>query len=458
MDPMMDLLQNVIRLRYEDLSDKAIQTAKLSLIDTIGCVFAGCDAPGCDPVKEQVIDWCGKQESSIMVFGNKVSCPGAAFVNSTMARALDFDTTWVRGMHMSAASVPTALAVAEMKGDVSGKELLTAMVAGEDLAARIHLATTDYNGFEPTGVCGIFGLTAMSGRILGLTEREMLDSMGIALNRAAGTFQPNIDGALVIRVMEGFASRSAVESAILARKGISGGQNPLNGDYGYARLFSGDAFERESLTRGLGRDFLGCEEMQFKKFPACGGTASAIQATLELVASNDIMPADIAEVTVDSNQFFHTISGKEYAAETASQANAQFSYRYTIANAIVRRRFSVNDIRADALKDVQVLSLANKIHPRLNNALAKESFRATVVEITTSNGDRYRKQVNHPKGSVKNPLTRDETLEKYLENMETSMLRIPKEQSMEIVTLVDDLESVDDVTKLMDLLTPCTPT
>ena len=284
MDIMQRLVKNLVETDYTDLPDTAVDLTKLSILDTIGCVVAGANAPGCNEVKEQVLDWGGKQESSIMLHGGRVPCPNAAMVNSVMARALDFDTVWERGLHMSAASVPTAFAVAELCKGVSGKKLLAALIAGEDIAARVHLSTSNYNGFEPTGVCGIFGIAAITGKLLNLDERQMLDALGIALNRSAGSYQPNIDGALAVRVMEGLVSKSGIEAALLAARGISGGEGILEGTYGYFHLFSHGRHNPEILVDKLGIEFPGVQEATYKKHPACGGTTTAIEATLRAAA------------------------------------------------------------------------------------------------------------------------------------------------------------------------------
>ncbi|MCK4824552.1 MmgE/PrpD family protein, partial [bacterium] len=394
----------------------------------------------------------GKKESTIIAYGDKVPGPNAAFVNSTMARALDFDTTWVRGMHMSAASAPTALAAAEICQGVSGGELLAAIMAGEDLAARVHLATSDYDGFEPTGVCGILGLAAITGKILGFDERHMENALAIALNRAAGSFQPNIDGALIVRVMEGLASRSGIESALLAKRGITGGENALQGVYGYFHLFSRDKYDAEILTRKLGREFLGALETQFKKYPACGGTASAIEATFQLVTENNIRPEDVDEITVDSNQFFYNISGNPFRIGQNPQADAQFSYQYTVANALLRGRFEVQDITPEAINDPKVLQLVEKIHTRANDNLAKESFRATIVNIRTIDGKQYSRQVNYPRGSTCNRISKGEVIEKFLSNLEFAERPLPKENPERIIEIIDELERVEDISELIQLL------
>jgi 2-methylcitrate dehydratase PrpD len=453
MDIIDRLVRNVLNTEFEDLPEESIEITKLAILDTIGCIIAGAEAPGCGALREQVLEWGGKEESTILVSGNKVTCPNAAFVNSTMARALDFDAVWERGLHMSAASVPTGLAASELSGNVNGKRLLTALIAGEDLAARIHLATSDYNGFEPTGVCGVLGLAAITGRILGLNEREMLDAIAIAFNRSAGSFQPNIEGTLAVRIMQGLASRSGIESALLAKRGITGGDNTLQGVYGYFHLFSHDRYKTEILMDRLGEEFPGARENTFKKYPACGGSTTAIEATLDLVIGNNIAAGEIDEITVDANQHFCNTLGKPFAIGMNPQVDAQFSYQYAVANAVVRRRFSLEDIMPEAIADPAVLNMVKKIHPRVNRELERESTRATIVSIKTKEGRQYSKKVLYPRGSKQNPVGREEVIRKFKSCVQFAGEPLFGSNADRIIGIVDELETIPDVSRLTELIT-----
>jgi 2-methylcitrate dehydratase PrpD len=452
MDVMERLVKNVIEADYKDLPKDAINITKLAILDTLGCIIAGLAAPGCLSLREQVLEWGGKKESTVMLYGDKVPCPNAAFVNGTMARALDFDTTWVRGIHMSAASIPTAIAVAEMCQGVNGKDFLTAIIAGEDLAARIHFATSDYDGFEPTGVCGILGVGAIAGKILSLSERQMLDALAIAFNRAAGSYQPNIDGALMVRVIEGLTSRSGIESALLAKKGISGGENTLQGIYGFFHLFSNDKYDMKILTDKIGTEFLGATETYFKKYPACGGTGSAIDAALQLASETNVRPRDIDEITVDSTQFFYNMLGNPFKIGANPQGSAQFSYQYTVANALVRGRFGIEDIMPEMISDPEVLSIAEKVHPRVNNDLVKEGLGATIVRILTKEGREYFKKVNYRRGSKQVPLSREEIIDKFQYCVGFSAGHLPDGTSERIIRMIDELERVTDMEELIQLM------
>jgi 2-methylcitrate dehydratase PrpD len=452
MDIVERLVRNVLDTEYEDIPEDTVEMTKLAILDTVGCMIAGAEAPGCGVLREQVLEWGGKKESTVIVFGDKVPCPNAAFVNSTMARAIDFDTVWERGLHMSAASVPTAFAVAEMGKGISGKKLLTAIIAGEDLAARVHLSTSDYDGFEPTGVCGILGIAAITGKMLSLDEKQMIDALAIAFNRSAGSYQPNIDGALAVRVMEGFASRSGIEAALLAQRGITGGEGVLQGTFGYFHLFSRDKYDSEILIDRLGKEFLGASENTFKKYPACGGTTTAIEATLEIVGQNNIRPEEVDEITVDSNRFFFNQLGKPFRIGPNPQVDAQFSYQYTLANAVVRRRFAIQDITPEAIGDPEVLKIVKKVHPRVNTDLERESFRATIVSIRTKEGRQYSRQVNYPRGSKQNRMRSEEIIEKFKSCVTFSKKPLMEGNTEKIIRVINQLEDVSDASELIHLL------
>jgi 2-methylcitrate dehydratase PrpD len=353
---------------------------------------------------------------------------------------------------MSAASVPTALAAAELCGQVDGKSFLSALIAGEDLAARVHQATSDYNGFEPTGVCGILGLAAMAGRILGLNERQMLDAIAIAFNRAAGSFQPNVESTLAVRLMQGLASRSGIESALLAKGGITGGVDTLHGVYGYFHLFFRDRYDGGTLTDRLGEEFRSSPENTFKRFPVCGWATTAIEATLDLVISNNIAADDIGEITVDTSQHFYNTLGKPFTVGMNPQVDAQFSYRYGVANAVVRRRFSLEDITPEGINNPVVMELTRKILPRVNRELEQESARGTIVSIKTNKGRCYTKKILHPRWSTQNPVCREDVITKFRSCVQYAGDPLLASNTDLIIRTVDELEGIRDVTRLTQLL------
>ena len=59
----------------------------------------------------------------------------------------------------------------------------------------------------------------------------MLHALALAFNKSGGSFQCNIDGTLAVRVIQGFVSQNGIICAQLAKRGITGPENFIEGIY-----------------------------------------------------------------------------------------------------------------------------------------------------------------------------------------------------------------------------------
>ena len=141
MDKIYDLVKFAKNTRYEDIPADVIEGAKILLKDAIAVAVAGTGAEGVDSALKVVRKWGGAPESSVLVFGDKLPAPHAAFVNSVMTHARDYDEVQLDAIvHTEISVVPTILAIAESLGNISGKELLRTIVVTEDIFIRIGYA------------------------------------------------------------------------------------------------------------------------------------------------------------------------------------------------------------------------------------------------------------------------------------------------------------------------------
>ena len=450
---MQALARNVVETSYDQLPVEAVKCAKLGFLDTVGVLVAGSHSAGCQAVIDLVREWGGAAESTILIHGGKVPAHNAAMVNSVMVRAIDFDYVALKGMHLGASSIPTALAIAEKLGGVSGKEFLTAVVAGEDLAMRVHLATS-YNGFDPTGVAMVFGTAAIAGKLLGLTETGMMDALGIAFNRAGGSFQSNIDGSLAVRVIQGLTSKNGIESALLAQRGITGVSQILQGTWGFFHLFSKVEPDLEAVVDGLGREYR-VNQVWFKRFPSCGATLSATDATLDLVKEYDIKPEQVKEVVVKMyGQATYNLVGKPFESRRYPEVDAQFSVSYVVANAIVRRDSRMEHFFPDSVRDERVIQLAGKVHAIMDKEVKETGgiHGSVIVDILLEDGNRHRKFVKSPKGFPDNPLSEEELRQKFADCMALAPVSLAGEAQGKIVSMINNLEKVENIVDIIPLL------
>jgi 2-methylcitrate dehydratase PrpD len=451
----LKLAQYVTDAAYEELPEKPIAIAKEVMLAVLGTTIAGANAEGCEALVRQVRQWGGGKEATILIHGGKVPAHNAALVNSAMARALDFCDGMVPGMHVGSSSIPTALAAAELAGGCTGKEFLIALVVGTEIASRLN-AVSAYDGFDPTGVCTIFGAAAIAGRILGLDAKQMLDALALAFNKAGGSMQSNIDGSLAVRVIQGFTSQSGIISAQLAQVGITGPKNFLEGIYGYFHLYAKDNYATQAVTGDLGERFE-MEKTLFKRYPSCGGTLAPTDAVLTLVNEKKFTADQIARIDVKVSPHVHKLVGGLFEVGENPKVNAQFNIHYCVANALLRQSSRLRHFDEAEIRDPRIMDLVKLIHvapePSLDDPANAKFSIAAYVKVTTNKGDVYdTRSADIPRGHPGNPLSREEHLERFRDCIDYAEYPLPAESIEKILAIVGRLEETEDVRSLIPLL------
>jgi len=452
------LAQYVSDSKYSDLPPESIDVIKKVVLTVMGTTLAGATAEGCEAIVSQVKEWGGKEEATILVHGGKVPACNAVMANSFMARALDFCDAMSPGIHIGSSAVPVALASAELAGGCSGKAFLAALVLGTEIAARIN-SVSDYDGFDPTGVCSIFAATAVAGKILGLNPRQMLHALALAFNRAGGSFQSNIDGALAVRAIQGFVSQGGLVCAQLAGRGITGPENFIEGTYGYLHLYGKDRYLPQMVTAELGQRFE-TNKTIFKKYPSCGCTLASTDAILDLVREIDLTPDNVTRVEIRVSPYAYKLAGHQFELGDNPKVNAQFSIQYCVANGLLRRNSALHHFDEVHVTDDKVLELVRKVYvfadPSLGNPETQDGSTSTHLsvrmKVVTKEGSIYHKDVDIPRGNPKNPLADEEHMERFHDCVHYADKRVPKPNIDKIVSLIARLEKVEDVRNLIPLL------
>ena len=457
-DVVFTLVRNILNTDYHKLPAEAVLAAKRSILDTLGTTLAGSTSEGIDMVHELIHDWGGKKESTLIAFGEKVPALNAAFINATMGHARDYDDShFLAVAHSGVCVLPAALAVAERRGKTSGKELITAVALGIDLMNRLGISVglkSAAHGWHNTSVWGIFGATAACGKILKLNEEKLINAIGIAYSQASGTAQCMRDGALTKRMQPGFAAKAAVLSALLAEKGYTGSRDSLEGESGLFRVYHGGKYDRTLLVAELGKYFEVCN-LKFKAYPSCGLTHNAITAALELVNQYQIKPEDVDKITVAVGESVYSMVclPLETKQRPPVIVHAQFSLPYSVARAFVYRKVCLNDFTPDAIRDPAVLEISRKIEPKLVPELTRQKgFDSVILEVQTLGGKKYSKRVDVLKGSLDDPITNEELVEKFKDCASHSVKHIKKQNIDKAAELILNIDTVDDIRDVVSLI------
>jgi 2-methylcitrate dehydratase PrpD len=447
---------NFARTKFEDLASDVVEATKKEVLDLLAVALGGSSQPGATHVCDLVKEWGGKEESSIIGSRQKVPAPNAAQANATMAHALDFDDVHEAAvMHPGIASIPVAVAVAEACGNASGRELITSVALGVDMMCRLALATTPGKnpidlGWHLTSLFGYMGSAATAARVMGLTEGQIVDAIGIGYHQCAGNGQCVKDGALTKRLGPGFAIRGGITAALLAKSGVTGSKNSFEGEWGLYRQYMNGDYSREILMEDLGKRFEGVH-VAIKPYPCCRGIHPAIDAGLALAVEDNIRSDDIREIILTVTEAHMSLLCQPEDAKRAprSPVDAQFSIPWGVASAILRRRVGLDDFTEHAIKDSEVLALTRKMRLKTDDSLSKPGPDPTKVRVVTKDDRIFERVVQIPLGSLDRPMSFEDCARKFSDcakNLEAG-------RAERIIELVGKLEQIEDIGEIIHLLT-----
>lgn len=451
-DPAQTLAQHACHTTYDNLSEDAIRASRRDLLDTLGAMLGGSNAPGIDNLVGLVRRWGGIAESHLLLVGVKSPAPQAAWVNAAMGHALDYDDTYDRGgsIHPGVSTLAAAFATADMRGGVSGREFLLAITLGLDVSCRLALAATLERGWHRTSAIGIFGATAAAGKLLGLNPTQLHHAFGIAYSQAAGNRQCILDGSLTKRLQAGQAASGAVLSALLARDGFTGADGVFAGQLGFYRLYQPQGYDLEFITEGLGVHFLGTE-VSFKPYPCGRNNHALLDAALSLhqqLGLHAASPADIAEVTVRTNPAAYERGLGTGAIRRPTQVvEAQFSLPFLLATALLKGGVKIADVAT--VTDAPVLALADRVSGTAQEDAPPGWAR---LSIRLRDGRHAEQETGVPSGAPENPLSDAQLEAKFRDCAAHARRPLADEQVDHLLATVSRMEEIADITTLMHLL------
>lgn len=453
------LAAHIYRTNYDDLSEEAIHAAKGAFLDTLGVAIAGSGAYGVREAVDLCRDWGGKQESSILVYGVKVPSPFAAFCNSMMVHALDYDDNLDQArLHVSVAVIPAALAAAESMKGTTGKDLINAIVLGADLSCRLSLALDLDIGWHQTSVLGTFGAAASASKLFGLNEKEIRNALGIAYGQAAGNIQGREDRSLIKRIQPGFASKAGILASCLARKGITGSRRFIDGPHGLFRLYGDNPSPGkikdacEDMVKDLGAKMLNTDLAQ-KPYPCCRGNHGPIDLAISLKTEKNIRAADIKHVIVRVPGYVANLVGRPFEIGDNPQVDAQFNLEYTVSVALLKGRVLIQDFEEQNIKDPSIREMINRIELRVFPGLEERTLVPVSMEIQLNDGKTYSKDLDILKGNPENPMTLEERMDKFRDCARYAALPLNEDKVNYLIRCVEHLEDIKELYTLTEGMT-----
>jgi 2-methylcitrate dehydratase PrpD len=427
------LIANVLADFAHDLTYEAIpatvrERAKHLILDATGIAFASGRYEFAHKSLTAIAGLGGRGDVPVIGLPARLCPRDAALVNGILVHGLDFDDTHTGGvLHVTTSIWPAVLSAAWMRG-ASGKDLITAYVAGAEAITRLGAVGSGIFhqvGFHPTGVVGVFGCALAAGTLLGLRPEALAMAQGIALSMASGSLEFLEDGAWTKRMHPGWAAQSGITAAALAHSGFIGPTRAYEGRFGLFNIHLQDGIAAERLDRataGLGTTWE-TSAVAVKPLPACHFTHACADAAVllanqhrfevdDIVRIKALVPAEVVKTVCEP------VANKR---RPANAYDAQFSIPYLVAASLVRGRFTLNELEPDVLADETILSLCDRVDYEVDSRSTFPRHYTGEVQISLTDGRVlvHREAMN--RGCADRPLTNADIVEKFLGNARRSL-------------------------------------
>lgn len=414
-------------LRFVDIPDPVIRKIEDLLVDWFGSAVAGCGSRPVESITRfalamgpQAAVGCDVPTTGLSeVITRRVwtSPYLAAMANAAASHVAEQDDVHNGSVfHPATVVFPAAVAVAQALG-ASGKQLLTAAVAGYEVGIRVgeFLGRSHYKVFHTTGTAGTLASAAAVGHLLELDATQMQHAFGSAGTQAAGLWEFLRTAADSKQLHTAHASSAGLMAAYLAKGGFTGAAQILEGPQGMSAGMSTDA-NPAKLIDGLGKDVLrrwATAETSFKYHASCRHTHPAADALLQVMHLHGLKPQDLARVLTHVHQSAIDVLGPVVRPTTVHQS--KFSMGTVLA--LVARFGHAGLLEFDQhFLDDSTRSLRDRVTMALDAEVDAAYPQRWIGKVTvhTTDGRVLHGRVDEPKGDPGNTLSREEIIAKAL--------------------------------------------
>lgn len=303
-------------LDYQGLPPQVVDKIKASLLHQLIIAIIGADTTrGRAAIQFAKTEEAKADGATILVDGSRATRSGAVFANSKLMHTTNQSDSYRMLIHPGPCVIPAGLASAELAG-ASGRELLTALVLGYEIEARIagdFIPSTQARGFRSSPVYGTLGAAVTTGKIIGLSEDEVVTAIALAATFTGGTTEGPRAGGNEMMFHEPNSTRSGVTAALLARENVKGSEYALEGDAGFYNAFTGNNQGKLSyvftgvletslatVAEDLGRRW---EIMHVtpKIYQTAGYNCPVIELMTQIRSRHALDPAQVENITVEMN-------------------------------------------------------------------------------------------------------------------------------------------------------------
>ena len=439
------LAHYLVSARVEEIPASVRKEATRTLLNFVGVAVGGCRHESVEIALAALTPFSGAAQAQILGRRERLDVMNAAMINGISSHVLNFDDTHLKTIiHASSAIVPPVLALAEYLPEVSGRRLLHALVLGMETAFRVgNVVYPDHFdvGWHITGTAGAIGAAAASGRMLGLTEQQMIWALGLGASQPVGLRESF--GSMNKSFNPGRAAQNGLLAALLAARNFTSSDRMLEAKAGWAHTLSTKQDWRQ-ITDGLGVRF---ETALNTYLPfACGIVIHpAIDGCIRLRREQGVRAADVTKVELRVHPRVLELAGKR-APTTGLEG--KFSVFHAAAIALIAGKAGPRQFSDDAVRDPATVALRERV-----SAVVDPGIKDTQAGITVSMKDGRTLQtfVAQVVGSVANPMSDAALTEKAADLMDGVLPAVQSRALIDACWQIEDSPQASALARLAAL-------
>jgi 2-methylcitrate dehydratase PrpD len=445
----------VAGLTYDAIPPEVRARIKLLILDAVGCGIYGAGQPWCTILQATLGELDTTRTATVWGTALRLSSPHATLINGTQVQGFELDDVHRQGvLHVGAVTLPALIAVGESHAQLSGRDFVTAAVAGYEIGPRVGMCMGQEHigqGWHSGATVGVFAAAAGAARGLALDAEQTVHALGIAGTQSAGLMAAQY-GSMVKRMHAGRSSQSGLYGALLAQHGFTGIIDVLEAPYGgFCTTFSRstDLFDLAELSAGLGERF---ETMRIAlKFYSCvASNHTSLDAIRAIQARRPFGLEELEKIVIRGSQVTVDHVGWPYRPEGLT--SAQLNLPFCVATLLIEGDVFVNQFKPEAFYDPARMELSKKVevvHDPQITALGSKFRHKVSVAVHLCDGSVEQETREQPRGGEDAFASEADIVDKF---KKLSRATVPEAQQADLIDMILNMEKLPDMRRLPEAL------
>ena len=432
------LASYVVNSRYGDIPEKVRHEAARSLLNWMGSAVGASRHDTVERALAALAEFSGPPQATVLGRGDRLDIMQAALMNGITSHTFDFDDTHLKTVIHPSGPVASAILAFAERERMTGEEFLHAFILGVEVECRIGNAVypAHYDvGWHITGTAGVFGAAAAAGKLIGLSEQQMVWALGIAATQSSGLRE--MFGSMCKPFHPGNAAKNGLLAALLAAKNFTSSNRSIEAPRGFAHVLSTE-FKPAAITEGLGKSFE-ISLNTYKPF-ACGIVIHpVIDGCIQLRNEHGLAADRIENISLNVHPLVLELTGKK-TPQTGLEG--KFSVYHSAAVAIIFGAAGEGQYSDACVRDPRVVALRDKVIATVDRRMHEDQAHLT---IKLKDGSSVEKFIEHALGSLRRPLA-DADLEDKFRGLTEGILSKP--ETDHLIRLCWTIEKLKDAGEL----------